>query len=53
MPPNRPTTGQNQAIGLIHVVVRSEELISRVNQYLNDIAPIGPEAISAAKALLR
>ena len=49
----RFTAAHAQAIGLIHVVVRSEELISRVNQYLNDIAPNGPEAISAAKALLR
>ena len=42
-----------RAIGLVHVVVRSEELISRVNQYLNDLAANGPEAMSAAKALLR
>lgn len=42
-----------QAIGLVHVVVRSEDLVARVNQYLNDIATNGPEAISAAKALLR
>lgn len=42
-----------RAIGLVHVVVRSDELIARVNHYLNDIATNGPEAISAAKALLR
>ena len=42
-----------RAIGLIHVVARSDELIPRVNHYLNDIAANGPEAISAAKALLR
>lgn len=42
-----------RAIGLVHEVVRSDELMARVNQHLNDIATNGPEAISAAKALLR
>ena len=42
-----------RAIGLVHVVVPAEELASRVNQYLVDIATNGPEAMGAAKALIR
>jgi methylglutaconyl-CoA hydratase len=40
-------------IGLVHVVVSAGELIDTVNAYLIEIAKNGPEAMSAAKALLR
>jgi methylglutaconyl-CoA hydratase len=40
-------------IGLVHVVVPAVDLIDRVNRYLTEIAANGPEAMSAAKALLR
>jgi methylglutaconyl-CoA hydratase len=40
-------------IGLVHAVVPAGELIDRVNKYLIEIAANGPEAMSAAKALLR
>jgi methylglutaconyl-CoA hydratase len=40
-------------IGLIHAVARPEELIDTVNTYLIEIAANGPEAMSAAKALIR
>jgi methylglutaconyl-CoA hydratase len=40
-------------IGLIHFVVPASDLIGRVNGYLTEIAQNGPEAMSAAKLLLR
>jgi methylglutaconyl-CoA hydratase len=40
-------------IGLIHAVVPAADLIDRVHKYLTEIAMNGPEAMSAAKALLR
>jgi methylglutaconyl-CoA hydratase len=40
-------------IGLVHVIVPAEELLERVNKYLIELATNGPEAMSAAKALLR
>ena len=40
-------------IGLVHAVVPAADLIDRVNKYLIEIATNGPEAMSAAKALLR
>ena len=40
-------------IGLIHAVVPAADLVDRVNQYLTEIATNGPDAMSAAKALLR
>lgn len=40
-------------IGLIHAVVPAAELLERVNTYLADIAANGPEAMRAAKALIR
>ena len=40
-------------IGLVHAVVPAADLIDRVNKYLIEIAANGPEAMSAAKALLR
>lgn len=40
-------------IGLIHFVVPAGDLIGRVNNYLIEIAANGPEAMSAAKSLLR
>ena len=40
-------------IGLVHAVVPAAELIDRVNKYLIEIAANGPEAMRAAKALLR
>ena len=40
-------------IGLVHAVVPAGDLIDRVNKYLIEIATNGPEAMSAAKALLR
>ena len=39
-------------IGLVHAVVPAAGLIDGVNKYLIDIATNGPEAMSAAKALL-
>src|SRR5687767_2471250 len=40
-------------IGLVHAVVPAADLIDRVNTYLIEIAANGPEAMRAAKALLR
>ena len=40
-------------IRLVHAVVPPAELIDRVNKYLIEISANGPEAMSAAKALLR
>lgn len=40
-------------IGLVHAVVPAADLIDRVNTYLIEIAANGPDAMSAAKALLR
>ena len=40
-------------IGLVHAVVSAADLIDRVNKYLIEIAANGPEAMSAAKSLLR
>ncbi len=42
-----------RGIGLVHAVVPAGDLIDRVNKYLIEIAANGPEAMSAAKALLR
>jgi methylglutaconyl-CoA hydratase len=42
-----------RAIGLVHVVVPPDELIGRVNQYLVEVSANGPEAMGAAKALVR
>lgn len=40
-------------IGLVHAVVPAADLIDRVNKYLIEMAANGPEAMRAAKALLR
>jgi methylglutaconyl-CoA hydratase len=40
-------------IGLVHAVVPAGDLIDKVNTYLIELAANGPEAMSAAKALLR
>ena len=40
-------------IGLVHAVVPAADLIDRVNTYLIEIAANGPDAMGAAKALLR
>ena len=40
-------------IGLVHTVVPADQLDRTVQQYVNEILAGGPEAISAAKALLR
>ncbi len=40
-------------IGLVHAVMSAADLIDRVNKYLIEIAANGPEAMSAAKSLLR
>lgn len=40
-------------IGLIHFVVPASDLIGRVSNFLVEIAQNGPEAMSAAKLLLR
>ena len=40
-------------IGLVHAVVSAADLIDRVNKYLIEIATNGPEAMRAAKALVR
>ena len=42
-----------QHIGLVHAVVPARELIDRVNKYLIEIATNGPEAMRAAKSLIR
>jgi methylglutaconyl-CoA hydratase len=42
-----------RAIGLVHSVVRADDLIGEVNKYLSEIAANGPEAMRAAKSLLR
>jgi methylglutaconyl-CoA hydratase len=42
-----------RAIGLVHVVVPADELIGRVTQYVVDLAANGPEAMGAAKTLIR
>jgi methylglutaconyl-CoA hydratase len=42
-----------RAIGLVHAVVPSAALIDTVNKYLIELAANGPDAMSAAKALLR
>jgi methylglutaconyl-CoA hydratase len=40
-------------IGLVHAVVQPGNLPQTVNKYLNELARNGPEAMAAAKALLR
>jgi methylglutaconyl-CoA hydratase len=40
-------------IGLVHIVVPAADLIDTVNTHLIEIAANGPEAMRAAKALLR
>ena len=40
-------------IGLVHVVAPGGDLVDSVNKYLIEIAANGPEAMSAAKSLLR
>ena len=40
-------------IGLVHDVVPADQLVDRVNTYLIEIAANGPEAMSAAKMLIR
>jgi methylglutaconyl-CoA hydratase len=40
-------------VGLVHAVLPSADLSDGVNRYLIEIAKNGPEAMSAAKALLR
>lgn len=42
-----------QQIGLVHKVVPSEALDDAVNAYVAEIAASGPEAVSAAKLLIR
>jgi methylglutaconyl-CoA hydratase len=42
-----------KTIGLVHAVVPAADLIDTVNKYLIEIAANGPEAMRAAKALLR
>jgi methylglutaconyl-CoA hydratase len=42
-----------RAIGLVHAVAPAADLIDTVNKYLIEIAANGPEAMRAAKALLR
>jgi len=40
-------------IGLVHAISPANDLYDRVNKYLIEIAVNGPEAMSAAKALIR
>ena len=40
-------------IGLVHAVVQPGDLTQTVNKYLQELARNGPEAMAAAKALLR
>ncbi len=40
-------------IGLVHAVVQTGDLTQTVNKYLQELARNGPEAMAAAKALLR
>jgi methylglutaconyl-CoA hydratase len=49
----RFTAADARAIGLVHVVVPAGELIDQVNKFLIELATNGPEAMRAAKALLR
>jgi len=42
-----------KAIGLVHAVVPASDLDATVDSYLNDVLAAGPEAIAAAKALIR
>jgi methylglutaconyl-CoA hydratase len=42
-----------QKIGLVHAVVSAVDLVDKVNTYLIEMAANGPEAMRAAKALLR
>ena len=41
------------AIGLVHAVVPADELIAKINAYVTELSMNGPEAMSAAKGLLR
>jgi methylglutaconyl-CoA hydratase len=45
--------GHAKDIGLVHAVVQPENLTQTVNKYLSELARNGPEAMAAAKALLR
>jgi methylglutaconyl-CoA hydratase len=49
----RFNAAQAKDIGLVHALVPSAELIDTVNKYLIEFAANGPEAMSAAKALIR
>jgi methylglutaconyl-CoA hydratase len=40
-------------IGLIHAVAAAAELDARIDEYVQDILPSGPEAVRTAKSLLR
>jgi methylglutaconyl-CoA hydratase len=42
-----------KAIGLVHSVVASDALDATVNAYVQEVLGAGPEAIAAAKALIR
>ena len=42
-----------QAIGLVHTVVRAEQLDETIDAYLQDLRSNGREAMAAAKALIR
>ena len=48
-----PKAAHARAIGLVHAVVPAAALIDTVNKYFIELAVNGPEAMSAAKALLR
>jgi methylglutaconyl-CoA hydratase len=49
----RFTAARAREIGLVHAVVPEQELDPAVDRYLREIATAGPEAIAAAKALVR
>jgi methylglutaconyl-CoA hydratase len=42
-----------KTIGLVHAIVPAEALLDRVNKYLIEISANGPQAMRAAKALIR
>lgn len=49
----RFSAGHAKDIGLVHAIVPAEALFDKVNKYLIEIAANGPEAMRAAKALIR
>jgi methylglutaconyl-CoA hydratase len=49
----RFSAARAREIGLVHAVVPAAELDATVNGYVRELLTAGPEAVAAAKALLR